>query len=400
MPRASQLLTRAPTFGILADWMEGEYASAVVGGVVEAARESGANLVLFAVGTLRAPFRFGERHNVVYDLARSEDIDGLVILSGTLGNYLGLDDLVRYCGRYRSRPISSVAAEIEGTIGILVDGEQALREGIRHLVEEHQYRRIAFVGGPEGNSEARDRLRTYSEVLTAYGLLPPDSFVATGDYRYESGVDAVRVLLDERGATFDAIVVANDQMAFGVIDALRVRDIRVPRDVAVIGFDDIPEARYCAPPLTTIRQPLRQQGRLAVEVLFRRLRGEHVDDVLVLPSELVIRRSCGCYSDRRSVSLTTNLAPPPTRPEAELTVDDALRLRRSRILEAMREPVSDLLDGIPTGWEENCSMPSSRSCEALPPALPNGSTRCSRRRCAPARRATPGSRRCRRSAAS
>ncbi|HEU6439119.1 MAG TPA: substrate-binding domain-containing protein [Terriglobales bacterium] len=353
MPRASQLLARAPTFGVLVDWLEDEYQSTVVGGMVEAARESGVNLVCFVGAELHAPSRFGERRNVVYDLARSEGIDGLVILAGSLGNHLGLDDLARYCERFRALPMSSIAAELEGMIGILIDGEQALREGIRHLVEDHQYRRIAFIGGPEGNSEARARLRTYREVLTTHGLLPPDSLVATGDFQYQSGVDAVRVLLDERGATFDAIVAANDQMALGAIDALRVRDIRVPRDVAIIGFDDIREARYCAPPLTTIRQPLRQQGRLAVDVLFRRLRGERVDDVLVLPAELVVRRSCGCYSDARRISMTSNLTPPLTRPATELTVDDALRLRRSRILEAMREPVSGLLDGIPEGREES-----------------------------------------------
>ncbi len=349
VPRAPQPLARAPTFGVLVDWLEGEELR--VGGVVEAARESDVNLICFVGAALHAPFRFGEQRNVVYDLARSEGIDALVILA-TLGNHLGLDDLARYCARYRPLPMSSIAAELEGMTSILIDGERALREGIRHLVEDHQYRRIAFLGGPEGNLEARARLRTYGEVLASYGLRPPDSLVAPGDFKYESGVDAVRVLLDERDATFDAIVVANDHMALGVIDALRARDIRVPRDIAIIGFDDIREARYCSPPLTTIRQPLQQQGRLAVEVLLQRLRGEPVDDVLVLPAELVVRRSCGCYSDARSVHMTNDLPPPLTSPGTELTVDDALRLRRSRILEAMREPVIGLLDGIPAGWEE------------------------------------------------
>jgi len=352
VPRAPQPLARAPTFGVLVDWLEDEYQNAVVGGVVEAARESGVNLVCFVGAPLHSPFRFGEQRNAVYDLARSEGIDGLVILAVTLGNYLGLDDLARYCERYRPLPMSSIAAELEGMTSILIDGEPALREGTRHLVEEHHYRRIAFLGGPESNLDALARLRTYREVLTTYGLRPPDSCIATGDFQYDSGVDAVRVLLDERGATFDAIVVANDQMALGVIDGLRARDIRVPRDVAIIGFDDIREARYSAPPLTTIRQPFRQQGRLAVEVLLQRLRGERVGDVLVLPAELVVRSSCGCYSDARRVDVTSNLPPPQTRPGTELTVDDALRLRRSRILEAIREPMSGLLDGIPEGWEE------------------------------------------------
>jgi DNA-binding LacI/PurR family transcriptional regulator len=88
--RPPQMLTRAPTLGVLTDWLEGEYQSPVVGGIVEAARESGANLVFFTSCMLRAPLRLGERHNVVYDLARSEGIDGLVLLAGTLANHLGL----------------------------------------------------------------------------------------------------------------------------------------------------------------------------------------------------------------------------------------------------------------------------------------------------------------------
>jgi len=201
--------------GVLADWLEGEYQSAVVGGVAEAARESGVNLVLLAGCMLRAPLRLGERHNIVYDLARSEGIDGLVLMAGTLSNHLGLDDLARYCERFRPRPMSSVAAALEGMSAILTDGEPVLREAIRHLVEDHGYRRIAFIGGPEGNFEARARLRTYREALTGHGLRPPDSFVATGDFQYESGVDAVRILLDERGAAFDAIVAAKDKLGPG-----------------------------------------------------------------------------------------------------------------------------------------------------------------------------------------
>ncbi len=351
-PRASEPLTRALTFAVLADGLAGEYQSAVVGGVVEAARESGVNLVIIDGCLLRAPLPFGERHRAVYDLARSEGIDGLVIQAGSFVNYLGLDDLARYCEHYRPRPMVSLAAAVEGTTGILVDGEQALREGIRHLVEDHQYRHFAFLGGPEANLEARDRLGTCGDVLAAYGLSPPDLAVVTGDFRYESGVDAVRVLLDERGAVFDAMVAANDLMALGAIDALRARDIKMPGDVAIIGFDDIGEARYCDPPLTTIRQPLRQQGRLAVEILLRRLRGERVDDVLVLPAELVVRRSCGCSSDEGRVSTTGNQPAPLTPTETEFTVDDALRLRRPKILEAMREAVGGLADALPAGWEE------------------------------------------------
>ena len=353
LARPSQPPGNATTFGVLTDWLEGEYQSELVGSLVEAARESGVNLVLFNSGTLRVPFHFGERHNVAYDLALSDEIDGLVIQAGTLGAHLTLDDLERYCERYRPRPMCSIAVAIEGATGILVDGQQALRDGIRHMVEDHQYRRFAFIGGPEGNNEARDRLSTFREVMAGSGIMPPDSFLAPGDFTYETGVDAVRILLDERGVTFDAIVAANDEMALGAIDALRVRNIRVPRDVAVIGFDDINEARFCTPPLTTIRQPVRKLGRLAIEILLQRLRGEDGEAVRVVPAELVVRRSCGCFSDARRTAVTGIVPQPPTRPVTDLTVGEALRLRRSRILEAMREPAGGLPDGIPDGWEES-----------------------------------------------
>ena len=344
-------LSARPTLGVMVDWLQGVYQTDVVGGVIEAARESDVNLIFLAGCMLRAPIRAGERHNVVYDLARSRGIDGLVIMAGTMGNHLGLSDLADYCERYRPLPMSSVAVELDGMTSILVDGVQALRSGIGHLVEEHQRRQIAFIGGPAGNLEARARLQTYWESLSFHGLFPPDSYVVTGDFQYESGEEAVRVLLDEREVAFDAIVAANDHMALGAIDALRVRDIRVPRDVAVIGFDDVPEARHFAPSLTTIRQPLRQQGRLAVEVLLRRLRGEPVDDVHVLATELVVRRSCGCFSESRSVAVAGNAVAASSRVVTEPTVDEALRTRRSQILEAMREPVGGL-DGIPAGWDE------------------------------------------------
>ena len=343
---------RAPMVGVLVDWLESEYQEAVVGGVVETARERGVDLVFLLGAVLNAPSRFGQQRNVVYDLAKSEGIDGLVILAGTLGNYRGLDGLSAFCERFQPLPMVSIAATMPGMTSILIDGEHALRDGIRHFVEDHQYRRIAFVGGPEGNLEARSRLQTYKDMLASYSLPLPESFVATGDFQYESGVEAVRLLLDERDVTFDAIIAANDQMALGVMDALRARGKRVPRDVAILGFDDIREARYCAPPLTTVRQPLQEQGRLALEVLLRRLEGEDVEDVFTLPTELVVRRSCGCYSDARQINSTSNLPPPLSRPGIELGTEAALLLRRTRMVEALREPVAGLLPGIDEGWGE------------------------------------------------
>ncbi len=340
------------TIGVLVDWLAGEYQSAVVDGIVGAARDADVNLIVFTGGPLRTSKRSAERRDMVYDIAQSGGIDGLVVMVGDLGNYLGLDELAHYCERFRPVPMCSIAGELEGMSGVLVEGEQDLRRGIRHLIEDHHYRRIGFVGGPERNPEAQARRRVYSDALAEYGLESPDSYLATGDFVYDGGVDAVRLLFDERALALDAIVAANDLMALGVIDALRARGRHVPRDVAILGFDDIQEARYCAPPLTTIRQPLAQQGRLAVEALLRRLRGEPVDRLQVLRTELIIRRSCGCSAEDRQVTVTGTAGSPPGSAEGTLDVAGLLQVGRSRILEALRTPVTQLLGTSSEGWDE------------------------------------------------
>ena len=95
---------------------------------------------------------------------------------------------------------------------------------------------------------------------------------------------------------FDALVAANDYMALGAIPALQERDLRVPSDVAVVGFDDIEDARFSTPPLTTVRQPLYQQGEAALELVLAQLDGAEVAPQTTAATELVVRQSCGCLS--------------------------------------------------------------------------------------------------------
>ena len=102
--------------------------------------------------------------------------------------------------------------------------------------------------------------------------MPDESLVIRGDFRFSAGQDAVAKLFDH-GARCDAIVAANDWMALGALEALRARGIRVPEDVAVVGFDDIDEARFATPPLTTVRQAPRQLGIEAVRLVLDGLRG-------------------------------------------------------------------------------------------------------------------------------
>ena len=284
------------TLGLLVDWLEDGYQNSVLTGVADAARRADVNLICFAGGVLGSPHRHGVQRNAVHDLAGPENVDGLMIMSGALGNHIGAEALARYCDRYRPLPMCSIAVALPGIPSVLVDNATGMRAALLHLIEAHGCRRVAFVRGPAANAEAERRYRVYLDVLVERGLPFDPALVVVGDFQRRSGVEAIRLLVDERGAAFDAVAAASDAMALGVMDALRARGRRVPEEIAIVGFDDVEEARFATPALTTVRQPLREQGELAVEIVLALRRGEPIAEQITLSTELVTRRSCGCSS--------------------------------------------------------------------------------------------------------
>ncbi|MBM9619163.1 LacI family DNA-binding transcriptional regulator [Streptomyces zhihengii] len=153
----------------------------------------------------------------------------------------------------------------------------------RHLRDSGRGRPLV-VAGPTAFGCVRDRLDGFLGVL-------PTGLIAEGDFSEESGRAAVERAL-AGGARIDSVFAHNDLMAAGALRALRAAGLRVPEDVAVVGFDDIPTARHTEPPLTTVRQPMRAMGESAARLLLARLAGEDPPaGPLVLPTELVVRGS-------------------------------------------------------------------------------------------------------------
>jgi diguanylate cyclase (GGDEF)-like protein len=355
------------TLGFLVDWLEDDYQNVVLGGALEAARERNVKLTCFAGGALGAraahsaatsgaargygphEFRGGiaPRHerlgglaaqrNAIYDLAGPENVDGMMILSGTLGNRVGQNELARFCERYRPLPMCSIAVELPGMPSVLVDNAAGMRAALVHLLLDHRMTRIAFIRGPTANDEAERRYKIYRDILVEYGLSVDSRLVVNGDFQRSSGADAVRQLYDERGTKVDAIVAASDYMALGAIEALAARGVRVPDDVAVVGFDDVEEARCSTPPLTTVRQPLADQGRWAVDVLLDIIHGRRTSDRVVLHTEFVRRRSCGCPRAGHLATLGADEDAAESTPAAELAVlEDAVFAQARQRLAARR----------------------------------------------------------------
>lgn len=175
---------------------------------------------------------------------------------------------------------------------VTVENKSGARRLVDYLIEERGCRRIAFLAGPDGQEDSFWREMGYRESLTAHGIGFDSSLVATGGFDEHVAKTGIQTLL-ERGVKMDAIFTGDDDSAIGVLAYLKGVGIRVPEDMAVVGFDDIPLARHLTPPLTTVRAPIETAAREAVNQLVRLIRTGEAERLVLLPTELVIRRSCG-----------------------------------------------------------------------------------------------------------
>lgn len=277
-------------------------------GVADAARERDVNLVCFASGIPAFSPLQQVADKIIYDLVTPENTNGLII-SSTMASHVAPEEFRAFCNRYCGRsgggyqlPTIGIGIAAPGILGVLPDNEKGLRDLLIHLIEDHGYRRLAFICGPEGNEDAERRYRIYTDVLTNYGLPLIPNLVVPGDFLPATGAAGIQMLFDERKARFEAVVAANDLMALGAIRALQARGIRVPYDIAVTGFDDLSVSKATIPSLTTVRQPIYEMGKLALETVLALLAKERLPETITLPTELVVRRSCGCFHHAAAIT--------------------------------------------------------------------------------------------------
>jgi LacI family transcriptional regulator len=190
-------------------------------------------------------------------------------------------------------PVVTTAYHLTGADLTVVDVDNidGAQQATRYLLE-CGHRQIAMITGPATWKSVNDRTQGYKLALESAGIAFEPSLVAEGDWSFPSGYRAMQELLAQ-GHPFSALFAQNDQMAIAAIRALREAGQRVPEDVAVVGYDDIPAAEYCDPPLTTIRQPMQEVGKVATKLLIQAIEqpGMEQGEVL-LKGELIQRRSC------------------------------------------------------------------------------------------------------------
>jgi LacI family transcriptional regulator len=222
-------------------------------------------------------------------LTLSGKVDGLLIGEGILAPLV----LAKLAKRL---PLVVVAGDTSqrGVDVVSADNWAGAHALVEHLVAGHGRRRLFHIDGPATAPDAQERRAAMHAVIAAHsGTELVGSF--SGLFSVLSGRDGAAAMLEAGGDLPDALVCANDQMAIGALRELAVRGIRVPDDIAVVGFDDIFPASLCDPPLTTVHQPIRKLGEVACDRLTERIAEPTLrPKQQVLPTELVLRSSCGC----------------------------------------------------------------------------------------------------------
>jgi len=280
-------------------------------GVLDSARAKDINVVYFVGGkpvALAAPQFEGKSYGL-YDLIKPGQVDG-ILLSADIGHGTSPEDIKNFCRVFAPTPVVSFAVPAEGVTTFMADNVNGMRSVIKHLIEEHGYQRIAFIRGPQGQTEAEQRFQAYKDELKAHDIRFVEELVVEGDYTPESGRAAVRALLDDRGIRVQAIASSDDRMAFGVAEALQQRGIHVPDSIAITGFDDISESQSMGVPLTTVHQSFYETGKRAFEALLTRIEGGKIDDINLMPADLIVRWSCGCLPEsiNRAIVLPKEVA--------------------------------------------------------------------------------------------
>ena len=303
---------------MLVSEFENSFTRALCEGALEGAQDSNVNIYFFPGKYLEPPYfdkertRFDYQFNTLFEYATRTKFDAYLVELGTIATNMDDKSKKRLLKSLEGTPVILLASQMEGYPSVHFNNKTGLAAGIRHLITEHECRRIGFVSGPETNDDAIERLEVYKDVLEEQGISYDPGRVVYGNFSKYS-TEVVEDLLD-RNPDLDAVVFANDSMAIGGYQVFEKRGIRVGRDISVMGFDDDKCALLLEPNLTTVHADASSLGYQAIVSLEDFLSKKESN--IVIESTLVQRQSCGCQEKDYSV--------------LELSFEDLLDERRQK----------------------------------------------------------------------
>ncbi|WP_439113041.1 LacI family DNA-binding transcriptional regulator [Hydrogenophaga sp.] len=269
---------RTFSVGVITQSMDSPFYGPALRGIEDTLDPAGYS-PLFVSGNWQAP---AEARCI--DILLSRRVDGIIVLTGRL-----TDAALKACAKKVPVVVTGRNLKAADLFSLNFDNLEGARLATWHLIDQG-HTQIAFISGDPQHPDAVQRLAGYKLALEQAGIAFQPSLVVQGEYNEDSGLQAVLRLMATQ-QRFTAIFAANDQMAVGAAHGLLRQGLRVPEDVSLVGFDDLPNSLYAFPPLTTVHQPAYEMGQLAAEAMLNLLAG--IKPQLQVPApRLIPRESC------------------------------------------------------------------------------------------------------------
>jgi signal transduction histidine kinase/DNA-binding LacI/PurR family transcriptional regulator len=325
-----------PTIGAFLDILSNSYHLRYWKGLIEGAIANDVNLLCFP--DVYSP-SLGEhdiqRIRAMLDLANNKRIDGIINWSSTLAWTVTRNKFPDFFKKLQENVNFIKFQHIPDDIPITIMGSyQGTKDIIDHFVKVHGFRRIVMIKGPEHHLGSMERFRAYKDALTEHDIHFDPNIVSfsSRSFLVKSGEEAMDNLLKRGIPHFDAVFAASDSLAYGALASLKKHGIRVPQDIALIGFDDDPIASTNIPTLTTINPRFEDVGKHSVDMLVSILMGKNVPYRQYVPPELIIRQSCGCF-DPALEKATKKITDIPILPPNRILKDQYFEFRNKLITE-------------------------------------------------------------------
>jgi LacI family transcriptional regulator len=274
---------RTNTLGVLLPVIGTDFYGLVVQGVEEAAYKTGYDLLI-------ATYRGGNNGSMNSSPTLGpHNTDGMLVANVPLGDTL----LDLHLEGFPIVYLYATPPNLVEIPAVTIENRESSYQLVSHLIEVHAYPSIGFLRGPEGSQDSESRELGYRQAMKDHNLHVEEDWIARGNFESTWGR---QVILDwhHDNRIPRAIYAGDDDAALGVMLAISEIGLRVPQDVAIVGFDDSTLARYLTPPLTTVRAPTMEVGRRGVQQLVQLIEKGKAEPLSILSTEVVIRKSCGC----------------------------------------------------------------------------------------------------------
>lgn len=283
--------SQIPNVAILTDWI-GPFQKTVLTALQDTLNAAGISTLTYVGRELHHPHPVYGNSNHIYSLIRPENHLGVFVLTSTLGNHSTDEELMAFLKPFEHLPVVGFGRSLPGIPGVRLSNARGMEELMEHLILNRGFQKFVFMQGTQDHPESIERERVFRAALQRHGLSFDENHCISGGFYPPTARRSMMEFLKTEAHDFECVVCASDDMALAVMGVLEEQGLRVPQDVAVVGFDDIEMGQYASSPLTSVRQPTAEMGRAAAHMLLEMMQGRHVQDML-MPSHLVVRESCG-----------------------------------------------------------------------------------------------------------